>query len=57
MVFSPNGDTLPIDIANKTVAELKSMGFKDIVSFELRRDSKTKAMKPYMNDEEKLKLQ
>jgi len=33
LVFSLDGSEVPIDIMNKTIQELKEIGFKDVVSF------------------------
>lgn len=57
LVFSANGQDLPLDIANKTVRELKEMGFNDIASFEMKRDKKTNQMKPHVSEEDRQKMQ
>ena len=57
MVFSASGEPFPIELANKTVKELKDMGFVDLGSFEVKKDPKSNGMRPYMTEEEKLKLE
>lgn len=51
-----DGEPLPFDITNKTVEELRKIGFTDVLSVDLKHDSVTGSAKPYMNPEEKRRV-
>jgi hypothetical protein len=38
IVYSVDGQQLPFDITNKTVKELREMGFKDLLTFDMQHD-------------------
>ena len=52
-VYSIGGEELPMDIKNKTIEELRSMGFKDMVSFEVKHDPVNGDTRPVLPPEEK----
>jgi hypothetical protein len=56
IVLSSNGEPLPIEIMNKSIHELKEMGFKDMISFDVKRNPITQGLKPKINEDEKRKL-
>lgn len=56
-MYSLDGEELPIDIKNKTIDELRSMGFKDMVSFEMKHDPISGDTRPVLPPEEKERLQ
>lgn len=57
IVYSVDGDPIPFDVVNKTLSELKEMGFKDVMSFTMKHDEMTGEAKPHMPAEEKRRLQ
>lgn len=38
LVYSADGAPLPFDIVNKTVKELRELGFKDVLSVNMKHD-------------------
>lgn len=56
LVFSADGTPMPLDIQNKTIKELREMGFKDVINFKATRDPVSGGMQPIFSMEEKHKL-
>jgi hypothetical protein len=56
MVYSVDGEKLPLDVQNKTIEELRKMGFKDMVSFEMKHDPMNGGARPVLPPEEKQRL-
>jgi len=46
-----------MDVKNKTIEELRSMGFKDMVSFEMKHNPVDGNVRPVLPPEEKQRLQ
>lgn len=55
-VFSADGAPLPFDIKDKTLKELKEMGFKDVINFSATSDPISGGMKPILSEHEKHRL-
>ena len=55
-MYSVDGEKLPLDVQNKTIEELKNMGFKDMVSFEMKHDPMNGNARPVLPPEEKQRL-
>jgi hypothetical protein len=53
LVYSLDGEQLPLDVQNKTIEELKSMGFKDVMSFEMKHNPMDGNARPVLPPEEK----
>ena len=56
VVYSLDGSDLPFDIKNKTIKDLREMGFKDVVSFNVKHDPISGGARPYMPPEEKQRI-
>ncbi len=55
-VYSIDGEPLPMEVLNKTLEELRQMGFKDVMNFEMKHDPITGGAKPHLPPEEKQRL-
>ena len=56
-VFSSDGSTLPFDVANKTLLELKQMGFEDVMSVTMQSNPLNGELKPNLPADERYRLQ
>ena len=56
VVFSMDGKSLPFDVSGKTIDELKELGFRDVISFDMKQDPYSGGAKPYMPPEEKSRI-
>ena len=45
-----------MDVVNKTLSELREMGFKDVMNFEMKHDPISGGAKPYLPPDEKERL-
>ena len=55
MVISTDGSPvsqMPFDIADKTVAEIKSMGFEEVLNVDVMRNPRTRGLEPVMGAKE-----
>ena len=57
LVYSLDGEQLPFDVTNKTIKELRDIGFRDVVSFDMKHDPIKGGARPYMPPEEKQRIQ
>ena len=55
-IYSIDGEPLPLDIANKTLLELRNLGFTDIMSFDVKHDPMSNSVKPQIKGEERERL-
>ena len=56
IVYSFDGEELPFDVKDKTLKELRQMGFKDILNFTVKHDPFKEGAQPYMPPEEKQRV-
>ncbi|CDW83616.1 UNKNOWN [Stylonychia lemnae] len=57
LVYSLDGEQFPIEIQNKTVKELREMGFKDIMNFKATKSPYDEHYIPQISPQEKHRLQ
>jgi hypothetical protein len=56
IIYSVDGTPLPIDITNKTVEELRNLGFTDVLSYNVKHDPVSGGAKPVLDPEEKRRV-
>lgn len=56
VVYSLDGTPFPPELMNKTIKELRQMGFTDVAKINMKFDNATNGLKPQMDPIERHKL-